>query len=217
MIDSLVVKAIESAGVVLFSLQGIDAARKKGMDPVGAFGIGAVTALGGGTLRDVLLQRRPFFWVAHPGWLGVIAVLALLIVYVPPLARAAATAGAQRFTTALEALGLGLFAVAGAELSAAAGMPPGVSVLLGAVSAVAGGVLRDVLTNEQPVVFLHGELFATASAAGAAVYLGLVALGAPTGVATALGILAVVALRWASVVLGLRLPGPAPESGPQGP
>lgn len=217
MIDELVVRAVESVGVVLFALQGIDCARKKGMDPVGAFGIGAVTALGGGTLRDVLLQRRPFFWVAHPGWLGVIAVLALVIVYVPPLARAAATASAQRVTVALEALGLGLFAVAGAELSAAAGMPFGVSVLLGAMSAVAGGVLRDVLTNEQPVVFMPGELFATAAAAGAAVYLGLVALAVPSGVATALGILAVVALRAASVVFGVRLPGPAPESGPPGP
>lgn len=217
MIDSFVVRAIESAGVVLFALQGIDAARKKGMDPVGAFGIGAVTALGGGTLRDVLLQRRPFFWVEHPGWLGAIALLALVIVYVPPLARAFATAGAQRATVALEALGLGLFAVTGAALGAAAGMPSGVSVLLGAMSAVAGGVLRDVLTNEQPVVFLHGELYATAAAAGAAAYLGSVALGVPGGVATAVGILAVVALRWASVVLGWRLPGPTPESGPQGP
>lgn len=217
MIDSLVVRAIESTGVVLFALQGIDCARKKGMDPVGAFGIGAVTALGGGTLRDVLLQRRPFFWVDHPGWLGVIAVLALVIVYVPPLARAFATASAQRVTVALEALGLGLFAVAGAQIGFAAGMPPGVSVLLGAMSAVAGGVLRDVLTNESPVVFMHGELYATAAAAGAAVYLGLVAFEVPSGVATALGILAVVALRAASVVFGLRLPGPAPESGPPGP
>ena len=168
--------------------------------------IATVTAVGGGTLRDVLLDRHPVFWIADPGYLYVTLGSALLTLaytrWFPPPDRALAVA---------DALGLALFTVSGARIAEAAGMANVVVVLMATITGVAGGVVRDVLTNEIPMILRRGRIYATAAIAGATAYL---VLQGPIGT-TAAGIAAmliIAGLRLAAIVWPLQLPVyPVPE------
>jgi uncharacterized membrane protein YeiH len=177
------------------------------MDLLGVIVIAAVTAVGGGTLRDLLLDRHPVFWMSDPLYLTVILVVAVVtMVYVrwrrPPL-RALAVA---------DAFGLGLFTISGAQIAEHAGMSALIVILLATMTAVAGGVLRDVLSAEVPLI-LRRDIYATAAVCGAAVYLLAqhLALSEATQVVT--GVSVVVALRLSAIVWGLQLPVVTPRSG----
>ncbi len=105
-----------------------------------------------------------------------------------------------------DALGLGLFAVSGAQAAEAAGVAPLIVVIMGMMTGTFGGLIRDVLTTEIPLILRPGRLYATAAALGPVVYLGAQALGAASGTALVLGALSTVALRFAAILFGLRLP-----------
>lgn len=188
------------AGVAVFAVSGALAASRKGLDLFGVLVFAAITAIGGGTLRDLLLDRHPIFWLLDPSYLGVTCAAALLTVaYVrirPAPGRALLVA---------DALGLALFAISGARIAEAAGLAPVIVVLLGTMTGVAGGVLRDVLGAEVPLI-LRRDVYATAAVAGVSVYLLLQGLGVPQPVAGAVGMVAVVGLRLAAIVRGLGLP-----------
>jgi uncharacterized membrane protein YeiH len=190
----------ELLGVAVYAVSGALAAGRKGLDLFGVVVIAAITAVGGGTLRDLLLDRHPIFWIRDPSYLGVIIVSALLtLVYVrrrPPPLRALLIA---------DALGLALFAISGAQVAEAAGLGAMIVIVMGTMTGVAGGVLRDVISAEVPMI-LRRDIYATAAIAGIASYLILKSLGTPRPIASSLGMLVVVVLRLFAIARGLRLP-----------
>ena len=196
---------LDLMGVAVFAASGALAAGRKSMDLLGVIVIAAVTAVGGGTLRDILLDRHPVFWMADPAYLTVILAVALLTMgYIrwrrPPL-RALAVA---------DAFGLGLFTISGAQIAERAGMSPLIVTLLATMTAVAGGVLRDVLSAEVPLI-LRRDIYATAAVCGAVVYLLAKYIDVSEPAAVVIGVAVVVALRLIAIVRGLQLPVVTPR------
>ena len=192
---------LDLIGVAVFAISGTLAAGRAGLDLLGVLVIAAVTAIGGGTLRDLLLDRHPIFWVRDPRYLYVIGAAALLTV-------ACARWGSLPYHDALvvaDALGLALFALTGAELAEEAKHPAVIVVLTGTMTGVAGGVVRDVLTAQLPLI-LRGDIYASAAIVGITLYLVLHKLGVPRMLAFTAGFLTVVGLRLASVAWSLQLP-----------
>lgn len=165
---STVLHFAEVAGILAFAVSGFVEARNKKMDWVGVFTVAFITAFGGGTLRDILLDRRPLFWVAHQEYPIMIFILVLLAF---PLRRRLLPAAAEKTIIVADALGLGLFSVNGASLAQELGMPWFVCAMMGVITGIFGGVLRDVLCNQIPMVFRRGQLYATCSFVGCWVYL----------------------------------------------
>ena len=155
--------AIEAAATVAFAASGLLAAARKRLDAVGVCMVTGLAAFGGGTLRDVLLDRRPFFWVQHAGWLWVLLGLVVAAMLFMRKRHFAATERAMQWP---DALGLGLFAASGTQIALAAGMPAVVAVLMGMVTAVFGGVLRDIVCNEIPSAFSDHQPYAVCAFAG---------------------------------------------------
>jgi uncharacterized membrane protein YeiH len=210
----LLERVIETSGVIVAALSGIDGARRKGMDAVGAYTIGLVTAFGGGTLRDLLIDRRPFYWVAHDHLLVIVAILAVVLLYVRPLARLHGTGIARATVVALDTAALGLFTMIGTAFAmhAERPMPPVACVLLGVMSGCFGGVCRDVLLNETPAVFMPGELYASAAGFGSAAYLVAVRCELPEAAATVIGVVVCAVVRVVSHHWRVHLPGPTPTA-----
>ena len=159
-----------------------------------------VTAIGGGTIRDVLLDRSPIFWIDNTTYLLVIiAAAALTTVYTryqkPPL----------KALLIADALGLALFTVSGAQIAQEAGLPSISVVLMGAITGAAGGVIRDVLCAEIPLI-LRRDIYATAALAGGGLYVLLQALSVADLAATLAGMATVLALRFSAIFWGWRLP-----------
>ncbi|HUJ18092.1 MAG TPA: trimeric intracellular cation channel family protein [Nitrospirota bacterium] len=163
------VKTIEIIGTFAFALSGIIEARKKGMDIVGIYAVAMITAFGGGTLRDFILDRRPLFWVQHYWYPIIFLGLSLLGGSI----TRHVTEHRRSMTTVLvlDALGLGLFSATGASLAHQAGFNPFIASLLGVTTGVFGGVMRDIICNEIPYVFQRTELYATCAFIGAWCYL----------------------------------------------
>jgi len=163
------VKTIEVLGIIAFALTGIYAAKKKGMDIIGVYSLAMVTALGGGSLRDIILNRHPLFWIEHYEY----AILLLVLAIVSTLLAQDTfeKKGLVNIVLALDALGLGSFSASGASLADQLGCALFVSSLLGVITGVFGGVMRDIVCNEIPYVFQRTELYATCSFVGAWTYL----------------------------------------------
>ncbi len=193
----------EIAGTLAFAVSGLIAAAGRKFDAVGVVMVAGVTAFGGGTLRDVLLDRRPFFWVERVEWLWALLVLCLLAML---LMRARHFGVTQRALLWPDAIGLGLFTANGAQLALAMELPALVCVLMGMVTAVFGGVIRDVLCNDLPAVFSDHRPYAVCSFAGGWVLLGAHALGAPVWLALLTATLATASLRIVAVLGGWSLP-----------
>ena len=187
-------------GVAVFAVSGgLEAARKQ-LDLVGFLFVAAVTGIGGGTLRDLLLDRGPVFWVHQPLYLWLTSAAALLtFVVAPHLQRRA------RVLLWADALGLAVFCVIGARTALDAGAGPAVAVLMGTMTATFGGLLRDVVCTETPLI-LRREIYATAAAAGAAVVVAGEALGQPGPLAAASGLGLAFATRAMGLAFGLSLP-----------
>jgi uncharacterized membrane protein YeiH len=188
----LVTLILDFFGVAVFAATGALVASRKEMDLIGFALLGAVTGIGGGTLRDLLLGA-PVFWIAAPSYLLVCVLVAGLVFFTAHIP-------ASRYRTLLwfDAIGLALFAVVGAERAVLAGAGPIVAIAMGMITATFGGVIRDVLGSESPVI-LSREIYATAAFAGAC---GFVALDA-SGAAREFAILAGLALAF--VIRGLAL------------
>lgn len=188
------------AGIAVFAASGALVASRKQMDAVGFVVIGCLAGFGGGTVRDLLLGRTPVFWLREPQVLAVASVVALLVFF-------AAHRVENRFRALLwaDAAGLALFAVLGAEIALLAGSPPWAAVLLGVVTATFGGVLRDVVCNEVPLL-LRKEIYALAALAGAAVFVLLRMQGVWRDAALLAGLAVCFAIRAAAIARGWSLP-----------
>ena len=191
---------LDLAGVAVFSISGVLAARDRDLDLLGVIVVAAITAIGGGTLRDLLLDRHPIFWVTDASYLTVIIVSAVMtVIYVrkwPPPGVILLVA---------EALGLALFALSGAQYAEAAQCPPLIIIIMGTMTGVMGGIIRDVITARVPLI-LRREIYATAAIAGVVVYLLLQAIDVPRAVAFGSGMVTVVVLRLVAIRWNLHLP-----------
>jgi uncharacterized membrane protein YeiH len=184
--------AIEIIATVAFALSGVIEAARRKLDAVGVCVVAGLTAFGGGTLRDVLLDRRPFFWVEHTEllWLVLgIAVGAMLFM------RRRHLDPTERSMQYPDALGLGLFAASGTQLGLLHGLPGLVCVLMGVMTAVFGGVLRDMVCNDIPKVFRDHQPYALCAFVGAWVLVVADALGATPWVGLLLGASCATTLR----------------------
>ena len=195
--------AFDLLGVAVFAISGALAAGRKGLDLIGVIVLALVTAIGGGTIRDVLLDRTPIFWLADPAYLVVIVGAALgTVIFV----KYRSAPPAEQALLVADALGLALFSVAGAQIAETAGVPALGGIALGTITGAAGGVLRDVLRAEVPLVLRPGTLYATAAIAGTAAYFLLKALRVERTTATVIGMTVVAGVRLASIWWRLQLP-----------
>jgi uncharacterized membrane protein YeiH len=167
---------VELAATVAFALSGILAGARQRLDAVGVVVVAFLAAFGGGTLRDLLLDERPFFWVRHVELLWGVLVLSVLAMLFLRTRHFQVTERAMQWP---DALGLGLFAATGAHQALLLEMPALVAVLMGIVTGVAGGVLRDVVCNQIPSAFSDHRPYAVCAFVGGWVYVGLWALAAP--------------------------------------
>lgn len=191
---------LDLAGVAVFAASGALVASRKRLAAVGFVLIAAITGLGGGTVRDLLLGRTPVFWLREPTLLAVCAAVAVLVFFTAHRLE-------SRFRALLwaDAVGLALFAVLGAEIALVAGAAPWAAVLLGVVTATIGGILRDVVCNELPLV-LRREIYVTAAAAGAALFVALRIEGVWREPAVAAGIALAFGIRALALWRGWSLP-----------
>ena len=188
--------------VGVFAVSGALAAGRKSLDLLGVVVIAVVTAIGGGTLRDLLLDRHPIFWIADPLYVIVIAGAALATVIwtrrFPPPGNSLVVA---------DAIGLAMYSIVGAQVAQQAGLSAPIAVMMGTMTGTAGGMIRDVLTNDIPMILRPDmELYATAAIAGISLYLALEAAGAPRVPAALAGMAAITALRFAAIGKNLKLP-----------
>ena len=192
---------LDLLGVSVFAISGALVAGRKRLDLLGVVVIAAVTAVGGGTLRDLLLDQHPVFWIADPVYLYVIlASTAFTIAYTrrfrPP----------ERMLLVADALGLAVFTISGAQIAERAGLPGIAVVLMGTLTGAAGGVIRDVLTAEIPLILQRGQIYATAAIAGGTVYLVLQNAGMEGTAAALVGMAVVASLRLAAIIWRITLP-----------
>lgn len=196
-------QAIEAGGIIAFASSGFIEARRRGMDLIGVFTVAFITAFGGSTLRDILLDRRPFFWVQHQEYTLLIFVLALIVI---PLSHHLRSATAERVIIFADALGLGMFSAAGTSAAQEAQMPMFICVMMGVITGIFGGVLRDIICNEIPLVFRRGQLYATCAFVGCWVYLLLGFAGVHQAAALLCCILVTSVMRLLAVRFDLTLP-----------
>jgi uncharacterized membrane protein YeiH len=160
-----------------------------------------VTALGGGTVRDVLLDRHPIFWIARPEFLMVcLGATAVTLLYVH------LRIAAFRALFVADALGLAFFTVGGVQIAEQAGLSGLLALLMGVITGVVGGVVRDVLLAEIPLVLRRGQLYATSAIVGATLYLVLERTSLPRDAAALAGMGTIAAVRFAAILWRLELP-----------
>ncbi len=206
--------AIEAVATMAFALSGVIEGARKRLDAVGICVVAGLAAFGGGTVRDVLLDRRPLFWVQHAAWVW---ALLLLCVVAMAFMRARHLEPTERAMQWPDALGLGLFAASGTQIALQAGMPALIAVILGMVTAVFGGVLRDVVCNDIPRAFSDHRPYAVCAFAGGWVMVLADHTGWPQWLALLAAAGTATALRVAAVLLDWRLPAwQAAGSGPDG-
>jgi uncharacterized membrane protein YeiH len=174
--SELGLQLLEWIATAAFALSGIVAAARKRMDVVGVCVVACLAAFGGGTLRDLLLDHRPFFWIRQQEALIGVFTLCLLAV---GLMRQHHINWTERAIFWPDALGLGLFNASGIHLALNAGMPVFVAILMGVITGIFGGVLRDMVCNEIPATLRDHRPYAVCAFAGGVLYAGLYALGQP--------------------------------------
>jgi uncharacterized membrane protein YeiH len=157
------IKFIEIMAILVGAFSGFIEARRKRMDLVGVFTVAFIAAFGGGTLRDILLDRRPLFWVEHQEYAILIFVLAMVA---SPLMKTLRHMVSERLIVIADAVGLGLFSVAGVSSALDAHMPLFIASMMGVITGIFGGVLRDIVCNEVPMVFRDGKPYAICAFVG---------------------------------------------------
>lgn len=188
-------------GTFVFAVSGALMAGRKSMDLFGVLVIAIVTALGGGTLRDVILDRHPVLWIRDDSYILVASLGALATVAWVRLTRPIPETG----LLVADAIGLAVFTVGGAGVALAAGAPASTAVIMGVMTGVAGGVMRDVLCNQIPLIF-QKEIYATACIAGVLVLLLLRGTALAPEATAGLAMAAVLVVRLAAIRWHLSLP-----------
>jgi uncharacterized membrane protein YeiH len=165
------VLTLDLLGTAVFAVTGALVASRKQMDITGFMLLAVVTGVGGGSLRDTMLDTLPAFWVQEPFYLGICIAVAAAVFFLAHIPESR-----YRALLWLDAAGLAVFCVVGAEKALEAGAGPFIAVAMGVATATLGGVIRDVLGGEVPLI-LRKEIYVTAALAGATAFVGLVSLG----------------------------------------
>lgn len=192
--------SLELLGTFFFAISGALAIQDHHDDWFGAGFMGFVTAIGGGTLRDIMLGSYPLVWIGDVGFLYAIfaGIIAAHFFYAVLLKL-------KRTLIFFDTLGISFFTILGVEKALSLGVAPEIAAIMGMFSAIMGGVIRDVLTNETPVLF-RKEIYATACLAGAVLYLLLFKAGVPRNINLALSIVLIFTIRILAVKYKLALP-----------
>lgn len=191
---------LDFIGTMVFAMSGVLTAAEKRLDLFGAMIIGVVTAVGGGTTRDLLLGITPVTWLSTPWYLFVI----LAGVFIAVIFRNT-LASLRRTLFIFDTIGIGVFTVIGLEKALNLGVHPAVAVVMGMTTAVVGGVIRDTLTNDVPLIF-HREIYATACILGAMFYLLLVWLGVDSSLNQLLTVAVIISIRLLSIYFNWSIP-----------
>lgn len=200
----IVQPALEYAGTVAFAVSGALLAARKRMDLVGVMVLGSIVAVGGGTTRDLLLQR-PVFWVTSPTFVVVAAVVAMMAL---PLHRWGVIQWGERYNliNISDAAGMALFVITGTNVALQAQASPVAAVLIGVIAGVGGGIIRDVLAMQIPDVLRNGQFYASAAFIGAVLYALLLQLPVSPLAVFWLPILVIFTIRMASLRGGWGVP-----------
>ncbi|NNM60312.1 MAG: trimeric intracellular cation channel family protein [Legionellales bacterium] len=158
---------MQIVGTIFFAISGALSGYKKNFDLTGVILMAFIVGNGGGTMRDVLIGATPVFWMLQPSYIILTMFTGLIVFFIAEHFNVSGKA----FLIA-DALGLGIFAIAGAQKTLDFGLSPIVAIMMGVLSAVGGGIIRDVLSGEIPLI-LRPEVYATAALAGATVFVGL--------------------------------------------
>ncbi len=193
---------LEMIGTAAFAISGAVAASRKNMDIFGFCVLALMPAVGGGTLRDLLLDRHPVFWVANPSYVivALVAAVAVFLGVYKPGTR-------QRLLLWTDALGMALFASMGTEISLGFGTGALVAVMLGVATAVTGGIIRDIMCGEVPLV-LTKEIYATAAFVAGLVYVAVAYGGGTRTIALITATAAGFAVRGLAITYNWTLPPP---------
>jgi len=191
---------LDHASVFVFALTGALVASRAQLDIVGFVFIASLTAVGGGTIRDVILNRDTVFWVANPTYIGVAAAAALGVFFTAHLLESR-----YRAILWLDACALAVAVPAGVAVALTMGQPRAIVVIMGITTGCFGGLMRDVVCNEVPLVLKQGELYVTCALAGAGAALVALAFGLATPLALLICATATFALRAGSLAFGWRL------------
>lgn len=192
---------LDYASVLVFALTGALVASRAQLDPVGFVFMAAMTAVGGGTLRDLILGRDMVFWVARPSLVVVAAVAAMVVFW-----TAHRFESRYRLLLWLDAFALSVAVPAGVAVALAGGFSPVIVVIMGVVTGTFGGLMRDVVGNEVPLLLKQGELYVTAAFGGAVTAVVLIGTGVPQGAALIACAGVVLILRIGSMLRGWSLP-----------
>ena len=197
--DDILQQVIEFLGTFAFAISGIRHAAAKHFDWFGGYVCGIAVAIGGGTIRDVMLETTPF-WMTNPIYI-ICTALALIFVII----FAKYMEGLRNTWFVFDTLGLALFTIAGIQKSLVFGQPYWVAIIMGCITGSAGGVIRDVLLNNEPVIFQR-EIYAIASILGGIIYWTLTTCGTSNEVVVLTSFLIICAIRFLAVRYHLALP-----------
>jgi uncharacterized membrane protein YeiH len=192
--------AIEMLGTAVFAVTGVLVVTRRGLDVFGALVLGLVTALGGGTVRDLMI-RQPVFWFADLNYVWVALLGALSVFWIAPRVRSPHLA-----LLYLDALGAALFAVSASNKVLLLGLPGPVAVTMGVLTGIGGGLLRDVLAG-RATLLMSREIYATPILLGCAVFCGLRYLGLDFRPAAPIGIAVIFGIRALAIHRHLEMPG----------
>jgi uncharacterized membrane protein YeiH len=200
---TLAISIMDGLAILAYAVSGLLEARKRRLDAVGAFLVALATAFGGGTVRDVLLSRRPFYWVVHQDYVLVVFAMA---VFAPFFLKMTPRVFDQRALLVADAIGLGLFSISGTSIAVDAQMPAFIAVMMGVVTGVFGGLMRDVLCNEVPLLLRDSRPYAVCAFAGCWLYLALDWLGMDGVYNVLVSTAFILIARLATFRLDIRLP-----------
>ena len=198
-----VLTALEVLGVLAFAASGIIEAARKKLDVFGVVLIAGIAAFGGGTIRDLLLGKTTFFWMQNEQWVWLIIGVGVIT---PLFFRARHIEITQRAMEWPDAIGLGLFATTGAQLALDAGLSPLMAALMAVITAVFGGIIRDVLVNEIPRAVNDHQPYALMAFGGAWILWGLEELQVENTIAITSTALLIIAVRFIAIIFKWKLP-----------
>jgi uncharacterized membrane protein YeiH len=190
---------LDLAAVAVFAISGALVASRKQMDIFGFIMLGTVTGIGGGTIRDVLLGV-PVFWIAESTYLTVCIVTSAATFFAAPLLQSR-----YRAILWLDAIGLSVYCVLGTEKALAAGAAPVVAVAMGVITGTFGGIIRDILGGEVPLL-LRRDVYVTAALVGAVLFVAAVGVGKGGALAWAIGVASCLVVRSLALVYEWSLP-----------
>lgn len=195
-----IIYLLEMLGIIAFAISGMIIARAKNMDPVGVFSIGFITALGGGTLRDLILDNHPVYWIKHQEQPVLILVMAILFSYWKRADRLRASQ-----IVIPDAIGLGVFSILGAQLALDLNHSWLIASFLGVMTGTFGGALRDTLCHEVPQIFRKDQVYASVSFAGCWLYFLCLSVLGNEAVSLTIGVLFIAVVRILAVRFDIRL------------